>query len=114
MTKSNIAHKEQTFWSGLSMGFLFGASSLFLLGTKKGRSFLKQIMEATEDLEGLTDDILEEAKNYMNESKTPLVDQAEEVQQEKTIGSVIDKIQAVLPEKSDLKNFFVKDGKVLK
>lgn len=111
MTRNSIVHKsENTFWSGLAMGAIFGASSLFLLGTKRGRKFLKNVIDATEDIEEIVAESIDELENHIPEKKMS----PQEIMSGHTVQSVIEKIQSVLPEKKEIKKYFVRDGKILK
>ncbi|OGK16505.1 hypothetical protein A2690_04105 [Candidatus Roizmanbacteria bacterium RIFCSPHIGHO2_01_FULL_39_12b] len=91
------------FWTG----FTVGATVLFFLGTKKGRSALKQIMDFAEHLENNIDDIVESAVETKT-NKNKLITGAT------NITDLISKIQSALPEKRDISKFFVKNGKTLK
>lgn len=102
MTKNDIrvhpAH-QSNFWSGLSLGVIFGASSLFLLGTKKGRQYVKNLVNTMENLDEVGEGIIEELKEHVDELQTS-VHKSNAVD---NIETVIEKIRSVLPEKSSHK-----------
>ena|SRR3989344_2689319 len=50
-TKPNQSHNLNTLWLGFAFGAVAAGSIAFLLGTKKGREFLKKLLEISEDLQ---------------------------------------------------------------
>ncbi len=107
MIKKHEHHAQQTnFWSGIAMGAIFGASSLYLFGTKNGRKFVRQMLEAVENIEDMGDEVLEEVQEYFSEERKP--------ESVSNVESIIEKIQSAIPEKEQIKKYFFKDGKVLK
>lgn len=117
MTKKHeIQSSQSNFWSGLALGVVFGASSLYVLGTKKGRKFLHQVMEAVENIEDMGEDVIEEVSEFISEYKGAEADSPEGKKQVNTgtVESIIDKIQSAIPEKKQIKKYFFKEGKILK
>lgn len=119
MTKKHEPSIQQSnFWSGLAMGVIFGASSLYLLGTKNGRQFIRKLLDATENLEEMGESVIDEVQNYFSEdhSEQPEASEAEQESMSgvKTVESVIEKIQSVIPEPKTIKKYFEKEGKPLK
>lgn len=101
--KAHHAPQMSNFWTG----FTVGATVLFFLGTKKGRSTLKGMMDYAENLEDnleemmkmTTDDTQSKMKSFTGATN---------------ISDLISKIQSVLPDQKQVKNFFEKGGKMLK
>ncbi len=78
----------------------------FLLGTKKGREFLKKALDVTENLDEHIKDLLEErgAEGFIETIK----EKVEEIPNATGIGNIIDKIKSLTDRKSE-KKVFTKD-----
>lgn len=97
MIKNEKNHHQQSFWSGLSLGVIVGASGLALFGTKKGRELVQKMLDITENFE-------ESAGNVISDLEKELhVD--ENIRAAGNAGftaieSLLDKIQSIMPEKN--------------
>lgn len=77
-------HKVSNFWFGFAVGASLTSAAAFLLGTKKGRKFLKQTLDLSEDLQ-------ENLLLLGEEFAENLADKREEVEKElKTLPKHID------------------------
>lgn len=69
------AHRGYSnFWSGFYMGLAVAAGGLFLLGTKKGRESLKRVLDATEDLEGSAEELIDEVGKRINKDNISMIE----------------------------------------
>lgn len=94
------------FWFGMMMGSTIGTAGLYLLGTKKGRSKLREVIDTFEHLDtNLLEDI-QKAAEHSDDTVAKKVFS--------DIHSVLDKIESSIPSKKEIQKYFVKDGKVLK
>jgi len=100
---------QNSFMSGLVVGGMVGSVVLFFLGTKQGRSKLKNIIDAAEEL----DDIVKEELGIDSESGTKK-HKEDHPDVTTNIHAVLDKIQSSLPTRKEIQKYFVKDGKLLK
>lgn len=112
---SSAHHNQQNgnFWAGFSAGMVFAGVSLFVMGTKQGRHIARKVLESVDDLDGVIDELVAELntegdKHHLKKTS----DSAEEAPQK--IHDVLDKIMSVLPTRRQVKQYFVKDGKILK
>jgi len=62
-------HSPSTFWFGFALGTMATGLSLYLFGTKKGRTTLKKIMELTENLEENAFSLFQELEEHVMPSK---------------------------------------------
>jgi gas vesicle protein len=62
--KNNIYKNTNNFWSGFFLGSILVFIAIFLLGTKRGREFLKKILEISENWETKIDEILKEIETF--------------------------------------------------
>ena len=104
MANAKQVPQMSNFWTGFSVG----ATVLFFLGTKKGRTTLRGLMEYVEDLEGNLNDIMKSTSEQSVESKLKSFSGAT------SITDLISKIQSTLPDQKRVKNFFESGGKSLK
>lgn len=94
MTNHHHKTKEPggNFWFNFTLGTLFGAGGLFILGTQQGRKLLKKAMEMAENLEGSAAEMIASLEEKVGD-------------QEKKIGgslhSVLEKIKMALPAKKE-------------
>ena len=114
----NDTHKSSSgFWFGMIMGAALGASSLFFLGTKKGRKYAKKVIDSTEDWEMVLEDIVSQidmkTEGPRHEFSERMKEYAELAKDD--IGTVMDKISQVAEKETKVvKKYFSKDGKILK
>lgn len=97
MTKNDHDTHNKSFWSGLSLGVIVGASGLALLGTKKGRELTKKLLDVTDNFE-------ETAGNFINDMEHE-IENYEGIGAAKKAGftaieSLLDKIQSIMPDKN--------------
>ena len=80
-------HHPSNFWFGFSLGTIAAISAGYLLGTKKGREFLKKLVEYAEQFPEKIPELINELKKNSPESK--------EIKPFglKTIDSIINKIK---------------------
>lgn len=91
------------FWTGFSLG----ATILFFLGTKKGRSILRELVDYAEDMEDSLDSIFATTPSKGKNKNASVVKAT-------NISELIGKIQSTIPEVSQVKRFFESQGKQLK
>ncbi|MFQ5452169.1 MAG: hypothetical protein ACE5DQ_01260 [Candidatus Paceibacterota bacterium] len=89
------------------MGGVAGGVLLYLFATGHGRQFLRNLIEIAEDLDGTIDDF---EKHKKASKKGP----SKGGKSSKDIHDILDKIQSAIPSKSEVKQYFAKDGKLLK
>lgn len=104
MANTKQAAPVSNFWTGFSVG----ATVLFFLGTKKGRTTLRGLMEYVEDLEDNLTDLMKSTSNDGIENKLKSFTGAT------SISDLITKIQSTIPDQKKVKNFFESGGKTLK
>lgn len=97
MTKNDHDTHNKSFWSGLSLGVIVGASGLALFGTKKGRELVHKVLDVTDNFE-------ETASGFINDMEHE-IDSHETLGAAKKAGftaieSLLDKIQSIMPEKT--------------
>lgn len=68
MKKSDYSLEE--FWKGFAQGNIVGLAFLYLFGTTKGRSFVKDMLHYSEDVD-LTPELIEKILNTVTESEKP-------------------------------------------
>lgn len=89
---------ENNLWMGFLLGVAVGGGALYIFGTKKGRSFLKDIVENLDELEFSAEDIMADIVELINkETVGNKTQQEHEQNQSGNIDIVIDKIKHVLP-----------------
>lgn len=97
MTKNDVQKHNQTFWSGLSLGVIVGATGLALFGTKKGRELVQKTLDVTENFEDSAGGLLQELEKEL--------DVDDRIKAAGTAGftaieSLLDKIQSIMPDKN--------------
>ena len=96
---------QNGFMTGFVTGTVLSGLGLYLLGTKQGRQILTELIKLAEDLEKN-----QQSVNHKNkDSKTTLI-----AEQTKTIKTVLDKLQTIIPDKEKIEKYFARDGKLLK
>jgi len=107
-------HRIGNFWFGFALGTVFTTFFVFLLGTKKGRKTLKNLIEFSENIEKNLSELIthleiklkeDEEKNKNNNS----------IVTKNNIFKIIDQIKFLThPEiKKQTKKFFVKEGRIV-
>lgn len=70
-------HKRSSFWFGFALGATTVSSAIFFLGTKRGRTTLKRIIELSEGLEETIFEVLKdfgvEALHEIKDNLSPKV-----------------------------------------
>lgn len=114
------AHKVSNFWFGFAVGASLTSTAAFLLGTKKGRKFLKQTLELSEDLEEnllvlgeeLGENLAEKREELEKELKTLPKHIDETVthirKEHRGFDAILNKIKTLSPR--PVKKFFAKDN----
>ncbi len=97
MTKNEHDTHNKSFWSGLSLGVIVGASGLALFGTKKGRELVHKLLEVTDNFE-------ETAGGFINDMEHE-IESHEGLGAAKKAGftaieSLLDKIQSIMPDRN--------------
>jgi hypothetical protein len=64
-----VKESVSNFWLSFVLGFFLGGGAIFLLGTKKGRKFLKKIIQSAEELETSLEAIVEDVGVKIEEKK---------------------------------------------
>lgn len=95
-------YKPSAFWFGFALGTMVTGASVFLFGTKKGRSTMKKVMELTENLEENAISLFQELEERL-ETKTP------ETKSPGTLDTVINRMKHLVPETKSDKKFFTKE-----
>lgn len=104
MTKVDST-SQNGFMTGFVTGTVLSGIGLYLLGTKQGRQILTELIKLAEELEKN-----QQPSNHKNkEAKTTLI-----AEQTKTIKTVLDKLQTIIPDKEKIEKYFARDGKILK
>ena len=105
MTPATTQYKEpmSNFWTGFSLG----ATVLFFLGTKKGRTVLRDLVDYAEDMEESIESIFGTTPSKGHKKDAQIVKAT-------NISELIGKIQSTIPEISNVKRFFESQGKQLK
>ncbi len=110
---TDTRNKSQ-LWPGFAAGALAGAGAIFFLGTKRGRSLLKQALEISENLEenlgeyleGIEEDIKDEVRSRV----LPILPHTPYAQKESSgMHNVIDKIRSFASPKKHTKKVYSKD-----
>lgn len=95
MTNSTAEHKTN-FWFGYALGILTGGGAAFFIGTKKGRIFLKKLVELSENFDGdisaLTQQLFENLKDNAQS-----ITQETNVKNNSNLGSLLQKIKFLSP-----------------
>ncbi len=108
-------HKNSSnFWFGMLLGAGVGSLGLYFFGTKKGRKTLQKILDNAENIEVYLEEVLNDLGNKASEETDEIREKFENISVKKDIGSVLEKIRSIMPDKKEVKKYFVKDGKVLK
>ena len=61
--KNEKSHNASSFWSGFTLGAGIGASALVLFGTRKGRLFLRKLLDASEKIEADLENVIDYLSN---------------------------------------------------
>lgn len=61
-------HQPSNFWFGFALGGVTAFGTSYLLGTKKGREFLKEIVELSEQFPERIPEFIEDLKKFSFES----------------------------------------------
>lgn len=113
MSKNNLHHSSSSnIWFSFVVGAVLGSSGLYLFGTKKGRQFLKKMLDVLEDLELNAEDVLMEVEGIIGEIDSSPKETSEEPAN--NLNSVMHKIQHVLPIRKNVKKYFSKEGQIQK
>lgn len=104
--KSKDEKQGSGFWFGMMLGSTVGTAGLYLLGTNKGRSKLREVLDTFDSLDTNVIEDLQRAAEHADEQGAKKVFS--------DIHSVLDKIESSIPTKKEIQKYFVKDGKVLK
>ena len=75
MNNQSCCQKKIPFWLGFILGGLFGAATIFLLGTKEGKKLAKKLLEKTEVFE----EELEEKISKLEDSGQDFLKEAQAV-----------------------------------
>lgn len=102
----NDQHKITDFWAGFALGATALTLVGFLLGTKKGREFLKKAMDISENFEEHVRELLEE-KGEEGFIET-IREKVQEIPNSTGLGNIIDKIKSLTDRKPE-KKVFTKD-----
>lgn len=118
-----IKHDKQpntNFWFGFALGSITLTAAAYMLGTKKGREKLKQLLEYAdtmtdmpEELFAMLPTIKEMLKNGSGQAR---VDQARASEEKesipeqvgKSLETLIEKVKSSSEEKKEAKNYFMK------
>lgn len=105
MINENELHKGYgSFWSGFYLGAIFAAGGIFLVGTKKGRDLLSNILDSAEDLEESASEIIDDfIKKANNERFSFITKSVPDDSSGDKINNVISKIQRSIPAKKGFK-----------
>lgn len=96
MTKNEHAHHQDTFWSGLSLGAIVGATGLALFGTKRGRELVQKMLDVTENFEESAAGLIQDLEKELDVDENV---KAAGSAGANAIESLLDKIQSIMPEK---------------
>ncbi len=100
-------YQPSAFWFGFTMGTIATGLSVFFLGTKKGRTTLKKVMDMTENLEENAISLFQEL-----EEKLEPVGSGKSSSSEKkagTLDTIMHRIKNFAPENKQEKRFFTKE-----
>lgn len=90
-------HEITDFWSGFALGATALALISFLLGTKKGREFLKKALDITENVDDYVKHFIEE--KGADEFVETIKEKVQEFPNATGLGNVIDKIKTLTDKK---------------
>jgi hypothetical protein len=117
MTKPDN-HTNTNFWFGFALGSITLTAAAYMLGTKKGREKLKQLIEYADTMENMPEELfalLPTIKDMLrNGGNKPEVEepahQPESIpeQIESSLESIIEKVKNTAEEKKDTKKYFIK------
>lgn len=97
--------QNNNYWSGFGLGLVGGVGLMYILGTKKGRTLLRDFLNNTDEIEHSVEDILAYINQVMPMSESAFsADQSAEDKTEepgsKGLNSVMSKIRRIkLPKK---------------
>ena len=94
--ENQVKHNPSNFWVGFASGITLGLFLAFLLGTKKGRQYLKETIELSEKLEENLSTIiteLEEKFEKKGESFLSSINHQVKKHETNTISSLLNKIK---------------------
>jgi len=114
MTKTNKAHPSN-FWFGFAVGTSIMAVGAYLLGTKKGRETLQQILEYAEKVEFGSDEfihIISSLRKGENSDDTQISsstsDQHSNLNVHTTLDSIMGKVKEFADKSKSEKREFIK------
>lgn len=96
MTKNDHDTHNKSFWSGLSLGVIVGASGLALFGTKKGRELVHKLLDVTDNFEEAASGFINDVEHHIENNESLGVAKKAGFT---AIESLLDKIQSIMPEK---------------
>lgn len=86
------------FWFGFALGASATAAVSFLLGTKKGRKFLKEVLDLSENLEENLLILGEELEETIAEKGSEIKDGLKQLpKQHHSLGGLLQKIKTLSP-----------------
>src|SRR5437764_706162 len=105
-------HNPSNFWFGFTLGTVSIASLGYLLCTKKGREFLKQIIDYAEQVGENPDELLNIlyafGDSFKETSSTPI---SESIESKGTLETLMEKVKHITENRKQPKKFFVKSEK---
>jgi gas vesicle protein len=119
MKKHDNIHHTSNFWFGFAMGTVSLAAIAYLLGTKKGREKLKQLVEYADTVEDMPEelfamlptikDMLKNTEEKVSEAlpegtSEKIADTAHDAS--KSLSSILEKVKTTAEEKIEQKKFF--------
>lgn len=104
------------FWFGFALGSITLTAVAYLMGTKKGREKLKQLIEYADTMQDMPEELfalLPSIREMLKKSGTGLEDSAENVTSipqklTQTLESVMEKVKNSAEEKKEGKKYFMK------
>lgn len=119
--ENQSSHKLSTFWFGFLLGGLTAGSAAFFFGTKQGRKALKQLLEASENIEETLGIVFEEFGDDLKEKGEVIIEELSKETKNhlhkaepRTLNSLLDKIKTLSPTtQKKVKRFFVKEGRIV-